>query len=155
MPVTVKIEGMERLKKIFGRDWKGVFQAGCLAAGKEIAAKLEVYPPQRRGESMEFVSDRQRRGFFAKLRAGEIEVPYRRTGTLGRKWMTRALGPGRVGAVVGNPTPYGPFVQSEERQAPIHRGTGWPTDVQVVEQAKSEGLIEKAMQAAVEGALKK
>lgn len=87
------------------------------------------YPPPPSGWHMRFVSERQRRYFFWALNAGIIKVPYRRTGTLGRRWryhVGHVTGsPGFVG-VLANPTPYAGYVQDEARQAKGHRGR-WPT----------------------------
>ncbi len=57
---------------------------------------------------------------------------YVRTGTLGRRWTTKPIREaGAVGREVGNNTDYGPFVQSDELQATVHRGR-WQTDAQVL-----------------------
>ena len=67
------------------------------------------YPPQRPGTS------------------------YVRTGTLGRRWTTKiAQAPSGLIGTVGNNTSYGPFVQSSQFQAWMHRGR-WQTDAQVAE----------------------
>jgi len=58
-------------------------------------------------------------------------IPYRRTGTLGRKWtedieVQRVLN-GLRGRI-GNNTPYAPRVQADRYQRPWHRRHGWETD---------------------------
>lgn len=97
-----------------------------LAGQMEIAVKnlqfaLKIYPPQIKGVHMMFVSEKQRRYFFAALADGTIQVPYRRTRTLGRRWTTKVefINGGVVGTV-GNVTPYAPLVQGRETQAGIH-----------------------------------
>src|SRR5690348_5011101 len=66
-------------------------QAALAEAATLVKSKAASYPPQPSGRKQPFTSDRQRRGFFAKLRAGEIEVPYRRGSSpgsqkLGAQW---------------------------------------------------------------------
>lgn len=58
---------------------------------------------------------------------------YVRTGTLGRRWTTKVnqTSTGLTG-VIGNNTYYGPFVQSKQFQAWMHRGR-WQTDADVAE----------------------
>lgn len=58
-------------------------------------------------------------------------APYRRTGTLGRRWtediqVTRQ--PWGLKGSAGNNTEYGPLVQSARFQQPWHKRTGWETD---------------------------
>jgi hypothetical protein len=57
---------------------------------------------------------------------------YRRTGKLGRSWTHRAnANLITATALIGNNTPYGPDVQGEGTQMPIHQGR-WQTDLQVL-----------------------
>lgn len=76
---------------------------------------------------------------------------YRRTGTLGRLWTAARpeFEPMQSGfeASIGNTTPYGPFVQSAERQA--HWMRHWTnTDQRVVEdhQAEIQQFFDQALQ---------
>lgn len=149
---VISLEGDGRLKKLLGQNWRQVFTAGALATGKEIEARMKSYPPRRHGIPVVFVSARQRRYFFWALKSGEITVPYRRSGTLGRRWYTKALS-GEPGAIVGNPTPYAPFVQAAAQQSEYHRQVPWQTEKQVVTQAQQEGLLRRAMETAIREAL--
>src|ERR1051326_6773624 len=85
-----------------------------------LRRELAHYPPpaHRRQPPK---NERQRRKVWALRRQGKI--PYQRTGTLGRKW-TSTVHPiaGGIEGVVGNDTPYGPFVQGGSTQAAYHRG---------------------------------
>lgn len=82
-----------------------------------------------------------------------LSLHYRRTGTLGRRWTTsvRAESGGLTGTV-GNNTPYGPYVQSAQRQAWMHRGV-WQTDEDVLNRHRSEIVadFERAIQGALRG----
>lgn len=67
---------------------------------------------------------------------------YRRTGTLGRRWLVQPDRP-HLRFWLGNNTQYAPYVQDQERQAKVHRRTGWPTAQGVAE--KREGEIAQDM----------
>lgn len=97
----------------------------------------------RKIDSMERIQDvltpPMQRGVYRLQRDMAMYPPpptgstYVRTGTLGRRWTTKIdrNGGGLVGTV-GNSTSYGPFVQSKQFQARVHRGR-WQTDVDVAE----------------------
>lgn len=117
---------------------------GLQVAAVYLQGKLAEYPPQS-SRPQPFVSDKQRRGFFAKLKAGEIEVPYRRGSSpgserLGQSWSTDVNG---MSAVVGSGVSYGPLVQGT-RQAQYHEVTGWQTveDVGQAEAANVGRIVE-------------
>lgn len=63
---------------------------------------------------------------------------YRRTGTLGRRWVgakreiVRATSAEITGRI-GNNTEYGPYVQAKQWQRRVHRGR-WPNDEDVASQ---------------------
>ena len=87
----------------------------------------------------------------AALREGRIEVPYRRTGTLGRRWTTEIGGAGdELVGTVGNHTSYGPFVMARAGQAAYHAGV-WPVAEDVAEQATGDvlGIFRDAVQMAL------
>lgn len=100
--------------------------AGLLTAGVYLKGKLAVYPLRRYGKQP-FVSDRHRRGFFAKLRSGEITVPYQRTGKLGQSWTVEQRG---SSVIVGTAYPNADIVQGS-KQSFYHKQTGWGTAVDV------------------------
>jgi hypothetical protein len=135
--VTIHINGVDELiRKLDSiaklREIGQVMRAAAL----HVKGKIAQYPA-RSSRPQPFVSDKQRRGFFAKLRSGEIEVPYRRgispgSETLGRKWAT-TLENGGLTAVVGNNTSYAPLVQGPGTQTAYHAMTGWQTTEQVMD----------------------
>lgn len=148
----VQIVGLEPLIAAVGRLAAGsVLRDAMEVAVERVRTQIAIYPPPATGYRMVWKSERQRRWFFAALRSGAIQVPYRRTGTLGRRWTTEVSrqGDDLVGRV-GNVTVYGPFVQSVDGQAAVHRGR-WRTDEQVARlmepniQALFEARIEAAM----------
>ena len=115
--------------------------AGVEARGLSVSVKVPGAPGEYPGKSagkMTFVSDKQRRFFFAALREGTIQVPYRRTGTLGRKWTSKVtFTDDDVMGFVGNNTPYAPLVQGFDTQARIHAGN-WQTEQDVANESRDE-----------------
>jgi hypothetical protein len=138
-----RIEGLKELQDAL-RAFPGAVQravsSGMHGATEIVRGGLADYPPRRHGVKVTFVSDKQRKGFFAKLHAGEIEVPYRRgvspgSERLGASWTkeVKTLGPGRIKGIVGSRASYGPLVQGDE-QTEMHKGTGWKTVEQVLDE---------------------
>ena len=75
---SIRIDGIaELVKRIETAEQLKNFKAKMHAAALHIKGVIATYPPQS-SRPQPFVSARQRRGFFAKLRAGQIDVPYRR-----------------------------------------------------------------------------
>lgn len=116
-----------------GQSGEGV-KAGIKAAALFIKGKAATYPPVRR-RKQPFKTDKQRRAFFAKLKDGEITVPYRRGSSpgserLAQRWTIEARD-GGLSAVVGNNASYAPLVQSAKAQSFYHKGN-WKTDAEIV-----------------------
>lgn len=139
---TIRIEGLDKLIGKLDRIGKlDVVKAGIKAGALHIKGKIAKYPPRRRIKIQQiggWASDKQRRAFFAKLRSGEIQVPYKRgvspgSETLGRKWTIQARD-GGLSAVVGNNVSYGPFVQDRDRQSRMHKMIGWKTTQDVADE---------------------
>jgi hypothetical protein len=141
-------------------------KAALLAAGEQLKGKLAEYPPQVKlsrdsvyGQS--FQSDRQRRWFFASLRDGSLDVPYRRgssanSETLGKKWTTEASNDG-MKVTIGNNVSYAGFVQGGEgdnvSQSKFHKAIGWKTTDDVV--SEEEGMIQDFFSEFIEDEIKK
>jgi len=136
------IEGMDGLRKKVARleNLTGV-KAALKAAGKHVEGKVKAYPhrtsPSRASVyGSTFKSDKQRRFFFAALRSGSIDVPYKRgispaSESHGRRWTTRVTG---LRAVIGANTSYGPLLQDAEKQTKYAAVQGWKTTELVAEQ---------------------
>ena len=112
-----------------------------------VAESIEMLRPPMERSMLLLMADMAK---YPRQRSGSR---YRRTGTLGRRWTksVRADYGGLTGAV-GNNTPYGPYVQSAERQAWMHQGV-WQTDEAVAHRRQSEivGDFERAIQRALRG----
>jgi len=129
MTTSIRVEGLEELRR----------KLGALAANQALApemgralervrAPLVKYPlkPTFQGLAA-LMTPKQRRWFFANLRAGRIHVPYVRTEALGKSWtaVTNATAAGLIG-IVGTVIKYARWVQDKNVQAKIHQGR-WPT----------------------------
>ena len=136
MSIKINQQDRRRLLRKLGKDrYQEAVGAALLAAGQTYKGKIATYPTRRRitresvyGEP--FVSDRQRRFFFAALRDGRIDVPYRRgqspgSQRLGQRWTVRRRQWHTV--IVGNNASYAPFVQGPKRQSEFMRALGWKT----------------------------
>ena len=131
MNATIEVIGLEELRRKLTRA--GAHNAlvpEMSRALERIRAPLVKYPPKPTFQGhATWMTPKQRRWFFANLRAGNITVPYRRTGKLGQGWTSRvtsdAVGlEGTVGNALGHT--YGRYVQDKARQAKIHQGR-WST----------------------------
>lgn len=107
--VEVSIQGTDALIAKLGKvGATNVLRPPMQRAVLRIQRDMQEYPTQRVGST------------------------YRRTGTLGRLWVTKVYQEGAyLTGKVGNRVRYAPFVQSRQFQARIHRGR-WQTDERVV-----------------------
>src|SRR3990167_3779113 len=92
MTLDIRIDASElaRFRERFGAEFEVRASAELRAAMIESLSFaqgfLANYPPRPVSFHARFVSDKQRRFFFWALREGKIQVPYRRTTTLGPGW---------------------------------------------------------------------
>ena len=119
-----------------------------ISGNKELAAKLDKLPAQAADFGVEYAneyilnmqrtyvpykhvsvaqaggwkSDAQRRYVMAKIRSGEISVPYNRTQTLRKGW--KLVGKGR-GQIVANEVDYAKWVKDIRSQSQGHMLRGW------------------------------
>ena len=132
---TVTLKGYDQLRRQMDAITRVTWlRQGIQRAVNQIAKPIaQTYPPESH-RPQPFVSDRQRRGFFAKLRSGEIQVPYQRTYTLKNNWQVKQLA--GTATALENETPYGGWVQGDQRQTRYHRGTGWNTETKIANKAE-------------------
>lgn len=151
--LTITITGIDEvLDALKAIDPKTLATPIGVAVAEEARNLISVYPSASR-KSQPFKSSASRRFFFAALKRGEIEVPYRRGGKgsqgLGRKWV---VGPLSDGAELTNAASYAGLVQSKQEQAKYHSGN-WRTDADVAEELESSGkaaqIAEDIVQAAI------
>lgn len=146
--MTIKSDGLEAVMRVLGVNGvtaqvSSKYRMTVLhAMGTELQGQLADCYPQQKHVPMEFVSDKQRRWFFAALRNGEIEVPYKRTRQLSRGWETRA---DRGDVEVVNPVRYAAWVMGRRHQTSMMKKIGWPKVDDVHEKTKRRGVYRRAM----------
>jgi hypothetical protein len=104
--VTPTITDLERLRDI------SPLAPDMLAAADVVITDARTYPPE--------LPDQR----------------YVRSGDLGDGWdrQISIAGPTLLVVDITNPTPYGPYVQGDEEQAPVHMGR-WKTETQLLDGA--------------------
>lgn len=139
----IEMRVSDDLKRLLsGEQLVTAMRAVTMAAAAEGQDRIAAYPPVRR-RKMVFVSVKQRRAFFARLKHGEIEVPYRRgtspgSETLGRRWHIRPSG--QIGHVLTNDASYAPLVHGADDQAAYHKGN-WKTDEGLADTLRADGAF--------------
>ncbi len=116
--LKVTIDVTQALKALEAIDSPATRTAVATTVADEVVLPaLHKYPPKS-GKKMQWASDKQRRFFFAQLRAGAIQVPYQRTGDYGRSFEKQGISDG-VALVSG--LAYAPYVRGPG-QAAYHKG---------------------------------
>lgn len=111
------------------------FKAGLRAMATYLHGKITDYPPTSgKRPPQAFVSEKQRRYFFAALRDGRITLPYRRTKELNRSFGDGPIAEdGGLTQVIGTNLGYAPYVVGAGSQSGYMRSLGWKTTADVVE----------------------
>ena len=127
MSYGVEITGIDDLLKRLDaagdtRSLKGAMSSVALS----LSTKLKKYPP------------------------APAWSKYQRTGTLRHRW-TWAVDDDGSEAIIGNFTPYAPYVQGRDTQTWYHARTGWLTAEHLLDQKKDD--IVKMIRAFIEKAL--
>ncbi len=154
--MTIELKGMEDIiKKLESLNQPAVFRTPMKQSVAHLHRTIAKTPTGNQHRPQPFKTDRSRRFFFAALRKGDIEVPYKRGSSPGSEklttsWTTKVSADGRRG-VVGNDTSYGRLVQGA-RQTAYHKKTGWKTVQEVAK--KEQKAILRFFQQAYERALK-
>ena len=145
---TLRVEGAKELLTRIDDicKWRNVLNA-IGAAATDLQGRLQEYPQQAsRPNPLIRTNAKVRRGFFYYLRAGKIQVPYRRKMALHKRWTVAYKNRGWR-AVIGNSTPYARLVQDSAKQTNYHRQTGWITTDEVVKRYGNQAInsIRKAI----------
>lgn len=128
----VRVEGLDKLLKKLERMGPPIYKPAIAEGAAHVKSKLAEYPPRRYGPQPPWTM-KQRIFLITSIREGTLQVPYKRTGNLGKRW-TVAFRDGGLTAAVGNNAPGAKWVQSAEDQSLYHKETGWKTDKQVAEE---------------------
>lgn len=150
MAVTIEVVGAEELiAKLDTLKKMERVKAAIETAADDLKGYLQEYPknahgpnPGLRGKGDK--ANRMRRGFFFKLKSGEITVPYSRTDFLGQRWGYKLESEGWT-AVIGNNVPYNDWVQGPGQTAG-HANSGWLT-VDKAKETYGPAVIQQIMDA--------
>ena len=138
--MRVQIFGVDTLqKRTYQLQEPSRFSRAFGAGALHLKGKLAVVPPVSRRPQSHLWSPKQRRGFFAALRSGKIEVPYIRGSSpssqnLPQRWRVTVRA---QSAEISNNARYAGLVQGE-KQTGYHRVTGWVRAADVVKKYGSE-----------------
>ena len=153
--ITTSVKGIPEVKQMLEsipRLVRGLFAqtVGQYLLGDDRRG-LRHYAPWKRVTRKSvygstFFSSKQQRAFFAKMKSGEINVPYIRTGNQGKAWRMTGTS---TGVRLSNSDPSTKFTRGQTR---LHEKMGWQTTMQTV-QSNIKGAL-RAGKAAVVAALR-
>lgn len=129
----------------------GVITAIIYAAGLELQKELQIPPPKQAGAFSRLATPKQKRAYWAKVRAGQARNGpngYIRRGDVVRQWVVVPIGFGRV--KLSNNNDAAPFVYGKPPlQQPFHAASGWPRVDTVLNdrklQAKLQATVDKTV----------
>lgn len=149
MSARVRIDGLERaVRGLSPQQAARAIRGIQLGAAEEVRNAIAVYPEKSPDYPIRWASMRQKRWFWANVREGRIEIPYRRqyspgSQRLGPSWTVASEG---SEVFVGTKVTYAPYVQDADHQQPFHADTGWRTDRQAVDIILQSGVISTVVQ---------
>jgi hypothetical protein len=135
---TLEIRGLAELQAAFtrlGRDLETELAPALEDALHYLWQELPPYPAKPQpGEASRHWTPKQRAWFFAALRAGEVQTPYKRrlAGGLGGSLSTEVRSQaGQLTGLMGPSMPYAPYVIGLDQQASLHAGRWWTLEEEV------------------------
>ena len=129
MSYEVTIDGIgELVNRLEAAGNKGAIKDGLDAVSLSLVTNLKIYPPKPPSST------------------------YQRTMQLRNKWTWEVNNDGYE-SVIGNSTPYAPFVQGRETQAWYHTRTGWKTAEDTLDQKRQNivDIMKQFLQNALDG----
>lgn len=140
----------DKFKRFLGQAMSPkALKAGQQAGLESAKGYISQSPQQRIGfkrkaaYGVTFFSDAQRRGFFARLRSGEINVPYQRTGKFAQSWHIQ-------GDTLKSTDPTAKHLVSDQ-QSRFAKLTGWRTIRQIIKDERAN--IHRAISEAIKKVL--
>ena len=136
--VDIQVSGIDAvLAKVIMLESPDAQRSVMRDVAEFMRGKLQRYPAyryvsRRQAYGQTFVSDKQRRWFFAALRSGELQIPYVRTRTLRNQWVIADAPGGDV--ILRNYTDYAKWVQQGSTQSRMMTLRGWQTEDDVTAQ---------------------
>ena len=151
MAFSISVKGLDKVQKRLGVNLSPAIRSATRAIAEEIKDKVAPYPPATAANSP---SNRRwyERGYGPRWRVKDGAVHGRKSSqTLGRRWAVGSKG--SVGAVVGNPVSYAPFLHAKVRQAKWAGQRQWTTDDDAINQVVKSGAIKRIFAQALTHAL--
>ena len=143
MSADVEIQGIDEALAML-RAIDPAIVVSLMAVGLEAQNRIAPYPAASHREQA-FKTLKQRRGFFAKLRKGQIRVPYPRSNDTLNRW---SLTPNGKSVDLRNTSPHAKWVHSAQQQAAYHKGT-WTTDKHIADEIVGDGTAARIVEQAV------
>ena len=142
--VTITIEGLDKLEKMFGELQAGRYMGPILRQGaEELKKDIARYPGPpsyplvwTKAERISYMQMRREKGLPIKYTRSSDRMSQR----LGASWTTDVAADG-MSASVGTDVTYARQVQDAEYQTPMHKATGWTT-VQDVAEKRADDIVE-------------
>lgn len=154
--MSVEVDGLDELMALIVIDLRPALFVALLAIAAEAQDRIAPYPAASH-RPQPFKTAKQRRGFFARLKKGEITVPYQRRGAAGGalgSWrIVPAQGSGQV--QLTNTSPHAALLHGARTQAAYHAATGWKTDKGVADAIADDGTAGRIVNDAVSAAFSK
>jgi len=144
------------MSQLTGEPLMRVMVKAAVKIGEQFKERLMVYPGLP-SHPIKWASAKQRAWYFASRRRDGLDPHYTRTTDkwsqkLRHSWAVEAK-PSIGGAVVGNRATYGPWVQSDEYQQPMHKDTGWKTDKMAVDEVQRSGIMARYIEGEIKSHL--
>lgn len=129
MAFTITVEGADELVAKLNTLAKFNHVRSVIAQqGVMLQRYLRKYPSKVYSPNpLIKTNDRVRRAFFAKMKSGEISVPYKRTRKLANSWAVSSSMDGFTSTVTNNMS-YADMVQGWDSQVTRHKWSGWVTE---------------------------
>ncbi|MGC9395385.1 MAG: hypothetical protein ACP5J4_11075 [Anaerolineae bacterium] len=151
---TLEIKGLAELiarLEALGRDVEAEMEPVVTRALDYLWQELPPYPPKPHpGVASRYWTPRQRAWFFAALRAGQVETPYKRrlSAGLGGSFATEVRSQaGALIGLMGPSVPYAQYVIGAGKQAPLHAGRWWIFEEEVQKNLPNAiAIIEEGVQ---------
>lgn len=149
---TVKVDTSD-LKKFDDIDLLDYrINVGDAIAQEAVLPMFRANPPQTHAPQP-FVSDKQRRYFFAALRKGKIQVPYIRTGAINALWEVTTMANGNT--KVRSTRKGAKWVIGENTEQSRYHAGNWPSvnDVaEIVEGTQAHDIAQRVLEEMIQKA---
>ena len=136
--ISVSVRGLEEVEEFLKTVPRGAKGIAAQAYSTYLLGNdkhgLKYYPAykkitRKQAYGKSFVSDKQRRWFFASLKDGSLQVPHIRTYNMRNSW--QKIG-NKWRPVLRNLAPYAKWVMGDSNQSRLSKLIGWRKVAQVI-----------------------